>query len=279
MNSTWPVNFYESKYDLIQIVLPNPPWPRFRSVHPDRASCTARCIFNMIDLQDMKTYSKKKKPFQVVQRSREVPKRFQRIAYINYHSYWHTWSTGKKKKLLSLRCHPRNRPASCLAEHLKCFCNPKLGGIFWSYQNSSKLIHQVSPSRILLMCAYLATSYLATSEPPDLAASQLPPIWSPFLCLPEWPNCSRTWWRNNQTPMVEYHAGVFVRSGKGGTMIIVDCWCTILQLCRLAFRCSVSPETTPICYSINRRRWPTMTPPLLELYAKVPRIPGRKSPK
>lgn len=81
----------------------------------------------------------------------------------------------KKKKLLSLRCHPRNRPASCLAEHLKCFYNPKLGGIFWSFQNSSKLIHQVSPSRILLMCAYLATS-----EPPDLAASQLPPIWSPF---------------------------------------------------------------------------------------------------
>ena len=112
--------------------------------------------------------------FQVVQRSREVPKRFQGIAYINYHSYRHTWST-EKKKLLSLRCHPRNRPASCLAEHLKCFCNPKLGGIFWSFQNSSKLIHQVSPSRILLMCAYLATS-----EPPDLAASQLPPIWSPF---------------------------------------------------------------------------------------------------
>lgn len=99
MNSTWPVNFYESKYDFIQIVLPNPPWPRFRSVHPDRASCTARCIFNMIDLQDMKTYSKKKKkPFQVVQRCREVPKRFQRIAYINYHSYRHTWSTEKKKK-------------------------------------------------------------------------------------------------------------------------------------------------------------------------------------
>lgn len=101
----------------------------------------------------------------------------------------------------------------------------------------------------------------------------------PLKRLPEWPNCSRTWWRNNQTPMVEYHAGVFVRSGKGGTIIIVDCWCTILQLCRLAFRCSISPESTPICYSINRRRWPTMTPPLLELYAKVPRIPGRKSPK
>ena len=35
--------------------------------------------------------------FQVVQRSREVPKRFQGIAYINYHSYRHTWSTEKKK--------------------------------------------------------------------------------------------------------------------------------------------------------------------------------------
>lgn len=77
MNSTWPVNFYRSKYDFIQIVLPNPPWPRFRSVHPDRASCTARCIFNMIDLQDMKTYSKKKKPFQLSKLSRG-PGRYQR---------------------------------------------------------------------------------------------------------------------------------------------------------------------------------------------------------
>ena len=190
MNSTWPVNFYESKYDFIQVVLPNPPWPRFRSVHPDRASCTARCIFNMIDLQDMKTYSKKEN----FPSCPEVQGGTKEVSTHSLHqlSQLPTYLKHRKKKLLSLRCHPRNRPASCLAEHLKCFCNPKLGGIFWSFQNSSKLIHQVSPSRILLICAYLATSYLATSEPPDLAASRLPPIWSPFLCLPEWPNCSRT---------------------------------------------------------------------------------------